>query len=95
MNFPIEGTPIQDDAYLIIRAENVSQATHRITINNTELPNFDLPVHSGWQSWVDHIPPGALQSGNNRIHIERVGNDDFDVAAVVVHWREATIGLAG
>lgn len=86
--FPIEGSPI-DDAYLLITAHNVSSQGHRILINNTELPSWDLPIHDpGWQTWMDHIEPGVLQSGMNSILVVRTGNDDFTTKDVVVHWRE-------
>jgi len=87
MDFPIDGTPI-DDAYLIITAHNAGQ-DNKIYINNQELPSWDIPLHSsGWQTWMDHIPSGFLQSGNNSIMVVRVGNDDFSTKDVVVHWRE-------
>lgn len=91
--FPIEGnqSPI-DDAYLLVQVRGVAQSTHRILINNVELGGFDLPPAPGnsqaWLLWMDHIPPNVLQSGNNSITITRVGNDNFEVNAVVVHWRE-------
>ena len=87
VQFPIEGTPI-DDGYLLIAAHNVTFQTHQISINNQELPGFDMPLHSGWQTWMDHIPAGVLQSGINSITIVRMGNDDFTTKDIVVHWRE-------
>ena len=91
--FPIEGTqkPI-DDAYLLIQVRGVSSSAHSIKINNVELGGFDLPPAPGnsqaWQLWMDHIPPNALKSGTNEITITRKRNDDFEVNAVVVNWRE-------
>ena len=87
VQFPIEGTPI-DDAYLIITAHNVTFQTHQISINNQELPGFDMPLNNGWQTWMDHIPAGFLQSGTNSISVVRAGNDDFTTKDIVVHWRE-------
>ena len=87
VEFPIEGTPI-DDAYLIITAHNVTFQTHQIFINNQELPGFDMPLNNGWQTWMDHIPAGFLQSGTNSISVVRAGNDDFTTKDIVVHWRE-------
>jgi len=87
VQFPIEGTPI-DDAYLLITAHNVTFQTHQISINNQELPGDDVVLHSGWQTWMDHIPSGVLHSGTNSITVTRIGNDDFLTKEVVVHWRE-------
>lgn len=89
--FPVEGNPI-DDAYLLIQVRSASTNTHKISINNVELAGFDLPpAPSGsqaWLLWMDHIPPNVLKSGTNSITITRAGNDDFEVNAVVVNWRE-------
>jgi hypothetical protein len=87
VEFPIEGTPI-DDAYLLITAHNVTFQTHQISINNQQLPGDDLVLQSGWQTWMDHIPSGVLQSGTNSITVTRMGNDDFLTKEIVVHWRE-------
>ena len=92
-DFPIEGNqqPI-DDAFLLIQVRGVSVGTHRIQINGTQLAGFDLPPAPGssqaWLTWMDHIPPNLLKSGLNTIRIDRVGNDDFEINAVVVNWRE-------
>ena len=87
--FPIEGNqaPV-DDAYILITARDVSLSTHRIFINNQSLSGFDIPSESGWQTWMDNIPPGILQSGTNTLRIDRIGNDNFTVRNVVVNWRE-------
>lgn len=88
VDFPIEGTPI-DDAYLIITAHNVAWQDHQIYINNQELPGWDIPIHNpGWQTWMDHIPSGFLHSGTNSIMVVRSGGDDFTTKDIVVHWRE-------
>ena len=87
VEFPIEGNPI-DDAYLLITAHGVTFQTHQISINNQELPGFDMPLSDGWQTWMDHIPAGLLQSGTNSISVVRAGNDDFTTKDIVVHWRE-------
>jgi hypothetical protein len=87
VEFPIDGTPI-DDGYLLITAHNVTFQTHQILINNQELPGYDFALHSGWQTWMNHIPSGYLHSGTNSILVVRIGNDDFTTKEVVVHWRE-------
>lgn len=88
VDFPIEGTPI-DDAYLIITAHNVAWQDHQIYINNQELPGWDIPINNpGWQTWMDHIPSGFLHSGINSIMVVRSGGDDFTTKDIVVHWRE-------
>lgn len=88
-HFPIEGTkdPI-DDAYLLITAHGVTFQTHKILINDVELPGFDMPLVDGWQTWMDHIQPNLLQKGMNSVTVVRVGNDDFSTKDMVVHWRE-------
>ncbi len=88
--FPIEGNkqPV-DDAYLLITAHNVSSQGHQIFINDHPLPGFDLPIHNpGWQTWMDHIQPGILKTGNNTVRVVRTGGDDFVTKDIVVHWRE-------
>ena len=88
VEFPIEGTPI-DDGYLLITAHNVTFQDHQISINNEQLSGFDIAMHSsGWQTWMDRIPSGVLQSGTNSITLVRIGNDDFSTKDIVVHWRE-------
>ena len=84
--FPIEGNPI-DDAYLLITAHNASQ-DNQIYINNQQLPGWDIPLETGWQTWMDHIPPGLLHTGINSIMVVRAGGDDFSTKDIVVHWRE-------
>jgi hypothetical protein len=87
VEFPIDGTPI-DDGYLLITAHNASQQ-NKIYINNQELPGWDIPLHDpGWQTWMDHIPSGFLHTGINSIMVVRVWNDDFSTKDIVVHWRE-------
>ena len=87
VEFPIEGTPI-DDAYLLLTMHGVVLQSHQILINNQELPGYDMHMHSGWQTSMDHIPAGVLHTGTNSIMVVRVGNDDFSTKDVVVHWRE-------
>ena len=88
VEFPIEGTPI-DDGYLLITAHNVTHQDHQIFINNQELSGFDIAMHSsGWQTWMDRIPAGVLQSGTNSIMVVRTFDDDFTTKDIVVHWRE-------
>lgn len=87
--FPIEGlgNPL-DDGFLLIQARGVSSGSHRVFVNDQALPGLDIPKHDGWQTWVDRIPEGTLHSGENTIRIERIGQDEFRVEAVVVNWRE-------
>ena len=82
--------------YLLIQMRDVDfNAGHRIQINGKDLPSFDMPLQEGnnrWTTWMDRIPPGYLQKGSNRLTIRRSGNgasDNFTVANVAVHWREA------
>lgn len=91
--FPIEGNqPPIDDGYLLFFARGVSLGTHRIRINNVDLPGLDIPPTSGnsqvWMLAMDHIPPNTLKTGTNSITFTRSGNDDFEIAGVVVNWRE-------
>jgi len=90
--FPVEGAPIADPGYLLLQIKGVARYTHKIYINNQELPDFDLPVAPGqsqaYQLWMDLIPPGYLVAGINTIRIDRVGNDNFSVRSAVVSWRE-------
>lgn len=85
------------EGYVLVQAldvENSSGSTeslHRIQINGTDLPAFDIPVEGrAWQTWMDRIPPGLLKFGDNRITVIRGGNDadNFRVANIAVHWRE-------
>ena len=95
--FQIDGNPI-DTGYLLIQIRDIdiqqsqSVSSHRISINGEDLPSFDLPIQEGnnrWTTWMDRIPANFLQSGQNRITINREGNSDvFFVANVAVHWRE-------
>jgi len=91
--FPIEGNqPPIDDAFLLVQVRGASKSTHIIKINNVNLGGFDIPPapvgSQAWLLWLDHIPPNTLKPGNNSITITRSGNDDFEVNAVVVNWRE-------
>ncbi|MEM9091988.1 MAG: hypothetical protein AAGC93_25040, partial [Cyanobacteria bacterium P01_F01_bin.53] len=94
VEFPIEGSgdssEIVDDAYLLIQARGVSSNSHQIFVNNKLLPGIDLPERSGWQTWMDRIPPGLLRFGTNSIRITRAipSSDEFYINGVVVNWRE-------
>jgi len=94
VEFPIEGSgdssEIVDDAYLLIQARGVSSNSHRIFVNNEPLPGIDLPERSGWQTWMDRIPPELLRFGTNSIRITRAipSSDEFYINGVVVNWRE-------
>lgn len=91
------GQPITAEGYLLIQARNVGSdnnlsddgqaSCNQIRINGRDLPAFDLVAHEGWNLWMDRIPDGFLQVGQNRLTI--VGRcDRFHVANVVVQWRE-------
>lgn len=91
--FNVEGPPRDgrgDTGYLLIQAHDVENGNHQILLNGNHLPSFDIPEHGNqqWFTWMDRIPPGFLNQGQNRLTIRRSGNDDFFVANVVVHWRE-------
>jgi hypothetical protein len=89
--FTVEGTPT-GPAYLLIQARDVEQGNHQIRINGVDLPDLDIPSHSNnsqeWFTWMDVIPAGRLESGQNTITIRRVANEDFRVNNVAIHWRE-------
>lgn len=89
-NFTIEsgsGAPI-GTGYLLALCRDVSSSNQKLSINGVELPAVDLLPHVGWATQLDRIPSGFLRNGNNTITIERIGSDDFEVAVVIVHWRE-------
>lgn len=95
-NFPVElssGEAVVDDGYLLITVRSVDSQNHRIQINDQDLSGFDIPLPPGnsdaWLTYMDRIQPNALHGGTNNIQITRVGNDDFVVKDIVVHWREA------
>lgn len=99
VEFPIEengtSSDVVDDAYLLIQAQGVSSTSHRIFVNNVPLPGIDLPSHSGWQTWMDLIPPGVLHPGMNTLRIDRIGSDNFRIGAAVVNWREDDLLMSG
>ena len=95
-NFPVQlssGQEVVDDGYLLITVRSVDLQSHRIQINGTDLSGFDIPLPPGnsdaWLTYMDRIQPNILHSGMNNIQITRVGNDNFVVRDLVVHWREA------
>ena len=95
-DFPVELSSDQkvvDDGYLLITVRSVDLESHRIQINGVDLPNLDIPKPPGnsdmWLTYMDHIQPNILHSGDNNIQITRVGNDNFHVKDIVIHWREA------
>lgn len=100
-SFTVEGSPLaasgpgspghaQAVGYLLIQAFDVESPNHQVQINGKDLPSFDLPPeNAAWQTWMDRIPPGFLQQGDNRLTIRRSGDNIFHVANVAVHWREA------
>jgi hypothetical protein len=87
--FMVEGNPT-GSGYLLIQARDVEQGSHRISINGEALPSFDIPTagNNQWVTWMDRIPAGHLEPGENRITIRRVGAEDFRVNDVAVHWKE-------
>jgi hypothetical protein len=95
-NFTVElssGQRVVDDGYLLITVRSVDLESHEIKINGEKLSGFDIPKPPGnsdaWFTYMDRIQPGLLHSGMNTIQIIRVGNDDFVIKDLVVHWREA------
>lgn len=95
-NFPVElsaGQEVVDDGYLLITVRSVDLDSHTIQINGKQLSGFDIPLPPGdsdaWLTYMDRIQPNVLRAGTNNIQITRVGNDDFVVKDIVVHWREA------
>ena len=89
--FLVHGYPF-DTGYLLIQARDVEHGSHQISINNKQLPAFDIPPDSNnqWQTWMDRIPPDYLHTGQNIITINRTSRDDFLIANVAIHWRERT-----
>jgi hypothetical protein len=99
--FPFEvelsSGPVVGDAvgagYLLITVRSVDSQDHRIEINDIDLKgDFDIPLPPGnsdaWLTYMDRIEPNVLRQGTNTLRITRVGNDNFVVRDVVVHWRE-------
>jgi hypothetical protein len=91
----VDGVPT-GHGYLLIQHLDVELPGHRIRINDRDLPQFDIPAQNEidqlWRLWMDRIPPGFIQQGENRVTIIRsttAGTEAFRVANVVVHWREA------
>lgn len=86
------GQEAVDDGYLLITVRSVDSQSHRIQINGTNLSGFDIPLPPGnsdaWLTYMDRIQPNVLNSGTNNIQITRIGNDNFEVKDIVVHWRE-------
>lgn len=91
-DFNIEGTPLREQAYLLIQTLDVQSSQHRILINGKDLPVMDLPSHPApgiWQTWMDRIPPDVLKQGKNTLTIiKQPGTDEFQVRGVSINWRE-------
>ncbi len=95
-NFPIEASEIQDDqAYLLVQTQGVGPSAHGIVINGNDVSDSltpDLPPAPGksqsWLLWMLEFPASFLNTGSNRIMIEKRGSDNFKIGNVVVHWRE-------
>ncbi|NOK58636.1 MAG: hypothetical protein GFH27_549279n442 [Chloroflexi bacterium AL-W] len=83
----------EDPGYLLITVRSVDTASHRIQINGQDLSGFDIPEAPGdsnaWLTYMDRIQPNVLRGGTNNLQITRVGNDNFLVKDMVIHWREA------
>lgn len=90
--FTVDSTPANDTGYLLVQAFDVERGNHRLRLNDKDLPSFDIPKHGDkqWFTWMDRIPPGFLKKGTNKLEILRMGQEDFTVANVAVHWREAS-----
>lgn len=97
-DFSVDGEPV-GTGYLLIQVRDVELSRHRILINGRDLPSFDIPAdpeNQVWRVWMDRIPSGFLQTGQNRLTIRRQFDDPavegdteaFFVANVAVHWRE-------
>jgi hypothetical protein len=97
------GSSVRAEGYILIQARDVGNSsagpgdsiTHRILINGRHLPSFDMVAEDGWNLWMDRIPVGFLQQGQNRLTIRRRAVDNFAVANVVVHWREGQPSVGG
>ena len=86
------GQTVVDDGYVLITVKSVDSENHKIAINGVDLKGFDIPLPPGssnaWLTYMDRIEENVLHKNTNRIRITRVGNDDFTVKDLVVHWRE-------
>lgn len=76
--------------YMVKHVEDLS---HQILINGKELPWIDVHRtgtgrNTGLQTHTDPIPASFLKHGDNTIQFRRVGNDNFIIYHVIVHWRE-------
>ena len=81
----------KESGYLLIQTYDVGNSNHKIIINDTDLPEFDIPKQReySWNTWMDIIEEGVMNSGSNSIRIVRAeGGDNFMVGTVVIHWRE-------
>ncbi len=89
--FYIEGNPVFGHAYLQIMVYEVHFPGHKVLINGTELPFYDLPPCKG--QWLNSIAPIGVELRKNSINtIQIIRNpvhqDNFIIGHVVVHWRE-------
>ncbi|MGK7888669.1 MAG: hypothetical protein AB4042_05000 [Leptolyngbyaceae cyanobacterium] len=94
VNFPVEtgSARIVDDGYLIMQVRSVGEpGSHQLRLNGEIIP-FDFQPAPGasqaWLAWMTTFRPGVLNSGTNRLEIERIGSDNFEVRDVVINWRE-------
>lgn len=87
-----DGIEPEFTGYMLIQAKDVEFGAHSIVVNDIPLPGFDIPTQAGndhWTTYMDRVPPNVLRAGANRITINRnTSNDDFNVANIVVHWRQ-------
>ena len=90
--FNVEGNPTSI-GFLLIQYFDAENNDHQISINDRDLPNFDIPANKNateqWFTWMDRIPPGFLHQGENRITIRRTSTEKIGVANVAIHWRKA------
>ena len=78
------------EPYVEMQVYDVSEFSHEIRVNGTELTGFDIAPGEGWQYWMDTIADTQLRQGHNTIQFrrDRDTGDAFIVGTVVVHWKE-------
>ena len=92
-NFRIEGEPI-DDAYVLFNHTQVNSFSHKILINNQELPFLEImDANDKPVTQMARINPGTLIQGTNSFQVVLGGSDNFIFYFAVVNWRERTSTL--
>ena len=78
------------EPYVEMQVYDVSEFSHEIRVNGTELTGFDIAPGEGWQHWMDTIADTQLQEGTNTLQFrrDRDTDDAFVVGTAVVHWKE-------